>query len=85
MVIKKFEDYTEGEFLTFVKNICTADYPTEKEHNNAIWEFATITEYPEGWNVIYKPKAGADNSPEGVVETIKEWRAANGKSGFKAE
>jgi hypothetical protein len=77
MVTKKFEDYTEVEFLAFVKKICTADYPNETEHDNAIWEFATITEHPEGWNIIYKPKAGADNSPQGVVKTIKGWRAAN--------
>lgn len=84
MAVKNFEDYTESEFLDFVKKISNADFSTENQHDEAIWEFARVTEYPEGWNVIYHPKSGADNSPEGVVKTIKEWRAANGKPGFKS-
>jgi len=77
-------DFTESEFLDFVKKICNADFSTESQHDEAIWEFARVTEYPEGWNVIYHPKPGADNSPEGVIKTIKEWRASNGKPGFKS-
>ncbi|MGU3412439.1 bacteriocin immunity protein [Enterobacteriaceae bacterium C34A] len=84
MAIKKLESYTESEFLDFVKKICSANFPTENEHDEAIWEFAQVTEYPEGWNVIYHPKPGTDNSPAGVVKTVKEWRAANGKPGFKS-
>ncbi|QJT78666.1 bacteriocin immunity protein [Kosakonia sp. MUSA4] len=77
------QEYTESEFLSFVRKICEADFATEAENDSAIYEFARITEHPEGWNLIFHPKNGADNSPEGVVKTIKEWRAANNKSGFK--
>lgn len=85
MAVKKFQDYTESEFLEFVTKICSADFETEAEHDNAIWEFSQATEYPTGWNVIYHPEPNADNSPAGVVKTVKEWRAANGKPGFKTE
>ncbi|MEH5384848.1 bacteriocin immunity protein, partial [Klebsiella pneumoniae] len=29
------------------------------------------------------PKVGEDSSAKGIVKTVKEWRAANGKPGFK--
>ncbi|EIX9501144.1 bacteriocin immunity protein [Klebsiella pneumoniae] len=48
-----------------------------------MYEFSQLTEHPDGWDLIYHPQAGADNSPAGVVKTVKEWRAANGKPGFK--
>ncbi|HBT8412993.1 TPA: bacteriocin immunity protein, partial [Klebsiella pneumoniae] len=32
---------------------------------------------------IFKPKVGEDSSAKGIVKTVKEWRAANGKPGFK--
>jgi hypothetical protein len=35
-------------------------------------------EHPAGWNLIFKPKVGED-SAKGIVKTVKEWRAANGK------
>ncbi|EPG2437975.1 bacteriocin immunity protein, partial [Klebsiella pneumoniae] len=33
--------------------------------------------------LIFKPKVGEDSSAKGIVKTVKEWRAANGKPGFK--
>ncbi|MGV8733117.1 MAG: bacteriocin immunity protein [Pseudomonas asiatica] len=38
--------------------------------------------HPDGAGVIFYPPKGADKSPQGV-NRIKEWRAANGKPGFK--
>ncbi|WP_419182042.1 bacteriocin immunity protein [Providencia heimbachae] len=29
------------------------------------------------------PNDGDDDSPAGILKTVKEWRAKNGKSGFK--
>ncbi|WP_225422715.1 bacteriocin immunity protein [Pseudomonas huaxiensis] len=45
--------------------------------------FEAITEHPDGSDVIYYPPEGSEDSPEGVVKRVKEWRAANGKPGFK--
>ncbi|MBU4632719.1 bacteriocin immunity protein [Pseudomonas chlororaphis subsp. aurantiaca] len=36
-----------------------------------------------GPDLIYYTEEGADNSPEGVTQIVKAWRAANGLSGFK--
>lgn len=85
MAGKKFENYTESEFFDFITKIRTVDYPSEAAHSEALYEFAQITEYPDGWDIIYHPVSGADNSTQGIINTIKEWRAANGKPGFKTE
>ena len=83
MVGKKLTDYTEQEFIDFINKIKKIDFPTEAAHDEAIYEFSQLTEHPDGWDLIYHPEPGADNSAEGVVKIIKEWRAANGKPGFK--
>ena len=69
--------------MAWVEKIINADFETEKENDNAIFQFAEITEHPEKWNLIYRPRQGADYSANGVVNTVKAWRAANGKPGFK--
>lgn len=84
MVDKKLSDYTEKEFYDFVFKIKKADFPSESSHDEAIWQFAQLTEHPDGWDLIYHPKNGADNSAQGVIDAIKEWRKANGKPGFKS-
>ncbi|WP_110948765.1 bacteriocin immunity protein [Pseudomonas bohemica] len=75
----------EEDFLELVKKICSAEQMTERQHTKAILEFERLSEHPDGSDLIYYPKALADNSPEGIVNTIKEWRAANGKPGLKTD
>ncbi|BDO03284.1 hypothetical protein KAM622c_28710 [Klebsiella quasipneumoniae subsp. quasipneumoniae] len=36
-----------------------------------------------GFYVIFYPPKGREDSPERVVKEVKEWRARNGKPGFK--
>ncbi|BCA39963.1 bacteriocin immunity protein [Kluyvera ascorbata] len=83
MTKKKLADYTEQEFLHFIDKIKKVDFPTESEHDEAVYAFSQLTEHPDGWDLIYHPEPGADNSAAGVTKTVKEWRAANGKPGFK--
>ncbi|BEN54020.1 MULTISPECIES: bacteriocin immunity protein [Serratia] len=83
MTIKNISDFTENQFIDFVRRIKEADFPTEAEHDDAIYQFGQLTEHPDGWDLIYYPASGADNSAEGVTKAVKEWRAKNGKSGFK--
>lgn len=85
MKSKKIEDVTETEFLEFVRDICIANYKSEAQHGRAVFQFNQMSEHPSGSDLIYYPKAAADNTPEGIVREIKEWRAANGKPGFKSE
>lgn len=76
-------DYTEAEFLEFVKKICRAEGATEEDDNKLVREFERLTEHPDGSDLIYYPRDDREDSPEGIVKEIKEWRAANGKPGFK--
>ncbi|EKP5434740.1 bacteriocin immunity protein [Salmonella enterica] len=80
---KTLSDYTENEFADFITKIRKVQFPSEKAHSEAVYEFAQLTEHPEGWDLIYHPKPGADNSTQGIIEIIKKWRAENGKPGFK--
>ncbi|EPR0412722.1 bacteriocin immunity protein [Enterobacter asburiae] len=79
-------DFTESEFLAFVADICaanTAVYQTEQEHAAAVRLFEKLSEHPAGSDLIYYPEDGQDDSPEGIVQQVKEWRKANGKPGFR--
>ncbi|WP_145931284.1 bacteriocin immunity protein [Yersinia bercovieri] len=83
---KKFSDYTEQEFLDFIKDICYVNktiYPTEKSHEIAVEEFERLTEHPDGSDLIYYPSDEREDSPEGILNVIKKWRAENGRPGFK--
>lgn len=80
---KSISDYTESEFLAFVKKIFNPDNTTEDEDVQNVLEFERITEHPDGSDVIFYPPKGRKDSPERVVKEVKEWRARNGKPGFK--
>ncbi|WP_397457614.1 bacteriocin immunity protein [Pseudomonas asplenii] len=77
-------EMTEPEFLLFVQKIYNADYPSEEEQTDAVLKFEEISEHPSGSDLLYYPEDGK-SGPEAVVKEVKEWRAANGKPGFKAE
>ena len=83
MSAKKLEDYTEAEFLLFLKKICDAGFLTEKEQVSAVLEFESLTEHPDGSDLIYYTSSDQEATPEAILGKIKEWRAANGKPGFK--
>lgn len=84
----RLEDFTEAEFLGFIgeffenrsglKGKAFGQY-----QDDLICKFEEIIENPFGSDLIYYPGEGADDSPQGVVDRVKEWRAANGKPGFK--
>lgn len=86
----RIEDYTEAEFLEFVTLFFKNNSPLLGEAYGA-WKcslmdhFRDVTEHPGGSDVICYPGEGEEDSPEGVVKRVKEWRAANDKPGFKPE
>lgn len=80
---KKLSDYSESEFLDLVRKICRAEGPTEEEDNRLVREFRRLAEHPSGSDLIFYPDDGKDDSPEGIVKEVKEWRQANGKPVFK--
>ncbi|WP_312946452.1 bacteriocin immunity protein [Superficieibacter sp.] len=85
MPLRNFSDYTEREFLDFVKRICRADYQSEQQHTAAVFEFERITEHPSGSDLFYYPESVQDSTPEKIVEIVKNWRAGNGKTALKPE
>lgn len=78
-------DYTETEFLNLVRAICDGSQNSESEDIKNVLLFKQLTEHPTGSDLIFYPEEGHDDSPEGIVKEVKEWRAANGKPGFKPE
>lgn len=89
MIFKdRIEDYTEEEFLEFLKGfssehsqLCGEEFI--KHMDRSIEHFVKITEHPARTDVIFYPEDDQEDSPEGILNTIKKWRANNGKPGFK--
>ncbi len=86
---KKLTDYTELEFLELLHYLFYGrDHLEGKEHErstvNFVNYFVRITEHPRRSDVIFYPSEGQEDSPEGILKEVKEWRAQNGKPGFKA-
>ncbi|WP_205881600.1 bacteriocin immunity protein [Pseudomonas argentinensis] len=48
-------------------------------------KFVAIADHPSGTDLLFYPPATRPDTPEGVLQEIKEWRAANGKPLFKSE
>jgi hypothetical protein len=75
-------EYSESEFLELIKEICSAagneDYQDELLEN-----FIEVTGNPAASDWIYYPEDGEDDSPNGILQTVKVWRAAQGLRGFK--
>ncbi|MDF7679449.1 bacteriocin immunity protein [Enterobacteriaceae bacterium ESL0689] len=78
--MKEISDYTEGDFLYFFRKLFDVGSTTEAEDIQNILEFKRLTEHPDGSDLIYYP---SEDSPEGVVQEVKEWYQANGKPGFR--
>ena len=84
---RTISDFTELEFLEFIKAIGSADpvlYPTERSHTNAVIEFERLSEHPLGSDLLCRPSAnGIEDSPEAMLKAVKQWRAEQGLPGFK--
>jgi hypothetical protein len=81
----KFEEYTESEYISLINRLVEGDYSSEREHDDIVENIVRTSEHPNGTGVLYYPEEGVEDSPEGVLKSIKTWRAANGKPGFKPE
>jgi hypothetical protein len=86
----KFEDYTESEFLEFLQNIFSSHENLSSDEFESfvrahVQHFEKVSEHPDQSDVIFYPKPGQEDSPQGVLKVVKEWRAANGKPGFKPD
>ena len=77
------EDYTEEEFLEIINSLFSGQRLTEEIRDSIVDHIVELSEHPNGTDIIFYPEPGTEDSPQGVLKTIKEWRAQNGKPGFK--
>lgn len=78
----KYSDYTESEFVALLQSIISHD-GTEQEIDRLVFHFEDMSEHPAGSDLIFYPEEGADESAEGITQTVKKWRAAQGLPGFR--
>ncbi|MHC6224126.1 bacteriocin immunity protein [Pseudomonas sp. X10] len=80
----KLSDYTESEFLAFIRLIFETNGSEPDEILDPLLEhFEVIIEHPAGTDLIFWPESEGLDTPEQILRIVKEWRAANGKPGFK--
>ncbi|NCE89790.1 bacteriocin immunity protein [Pseudomonas sp. L13] len=82
---KNISEYTETQFVSFIETIFLANGSgvTDKVMADLLDQFCEVTGHPAGTDLIYYPEVGADDSAEGITQTVKAWRAANHLPGFK--
>ncbi|WP_460146150.1 bacteriocin immunity protein [Pseudomonas sp. S2_A02] len=91
MIFKeRLEDYTEAEFLSFLEEFFhqtsgLKGRALEDYRDRLLAHFELVTEHPGRSDVIFYPKEGQEDSAEGILKEVKEWRALNNKPGFKPE
>jgi hypothetical protein len=74
-------EYTEQEFKALIEAIDDAD--TEEVRGELVEHFNKLVPHPAGSDLLFYPEDGTDDSPEGVVETIKSYCQAHHLQGFK--
>ncbi|MCF5488349.1 bacteriocin immunity protein [Pseudomonas syringae] len=83
----KLSDYTEAEFMEILNELFAGVSETKEnaeEYVNSLVDHITdVTEHPEKSDLLYYQPEGREDSAAGVMKEIKEWRAKNGKPGFK--
>lgn len=77
-------DYIEADFISFIQKIrVTNKVGPDEELGELLAQFRKLTSHPDGTDLMFYPEPGQDNSAVGITRTVKEWRAAQGLSGFK--
>ncbi|WNW12206.1 bacteriocin immunity protein [Pseudomonas sp. DTU_2021_1001937_2_SI_NGA_ILE_001] len=86
---EKLEDYTEQEFRALIDPLFRppkgmSGKALDRYTTKFVAHFRKVTGHPAGSDLIFWPAADQEDSPDGVLKSIKDWRAQNGKPGFKA-
>ncbi|ENG7506303.1 bacteriocin immunity protein [Vibrio parahaemolyticus] len=77
-------DYTESEFLSLVEQIFKENVAETDDVLDELLElFETITEHPDGSDLIYYPEYPDADTPENIVRIVKRWRQSQGLPCFK--
>ncbi|CNF78640.1 colicin-E2 immunity protein [Yersinia bercovieri] len=83
MSVKKFTEYTENEFLELIKTLFDGGFRSEEARDVVVNAIVDAAEHPDGTDILFYPSNDSEDSPEGVLNVIKKWRAENGRPGFK--
>ncbi|CNI41257.1 colicin-E2 immunity protein [Yersinia thracica] len=83
MSVKKFTEYTESEFFELIKTLFDGSFRSEEELDSLVFAIVDAAEHPDGTDILFYPSNDSEDSPEGVLNFIKKWRAENGKPSFK--
>ncbi|MBS0057255.1 bacteriocin immunity protein [Yersinia sp. Marseille-Q3913] len=83
MSVRKFTEYTENEFLELIKTLFDGGFSSEEELDALVFAIVDAAEHPDGTDILFYPSNDSEDSPEGILNVIKKWRAENGKPGFK--
>jgi hypothetical protein len=82
--MENISDFTEAEFIELIKQIRVVNKGgTDEALGELLEQFSLLVGHPDGYDLIFHPAPGADNSAEGVTLAVKAWRASNGLPGFK--
>ncbi|KPC57202.1 Colicin/pyocin immunity protein [Pseudomonas amygdali pv. morsprunorum] len=83
----QLSDYTEAEFMEVLNELFNGVSATKENAEeyviSLIDHIAEVTEHPEKSDLLCYPPEGREDSAAGVMKETKEWRAKNGKPGFK--
>ncbi|NCE89789.1 bacteriocin immunity protein [Pseudomonas sp. L13] len=74
-------DYTEHEFEALIAAI--DDAKTEEERGELVEHFNKLVPHPAGSDLLFYPEDGADDSPNGVIQSIKNYCLSMGLPSFK--
>lgn len=84
--MEDISEFTEAQFIAFVNNIRLVNKGgTDDELGELLEKFSKLAGHPDGYDLIFHPEPGTDNSAEGVTQAVKAWRNAQGLSGFKSD
>ncbi|SHO54491.1 bacteriocin immunity protein [Vibrio quintilis] len=75
-------EYSESDFCHLLNEIIEAQ-GSDAYQDELLENFISVTEHPDGSDLIYYPDNPADATPERIVEIVKAWRNSQGLPGFK--
>lgn len=74
--------YTEADFINLLDEIIESK-GSDDYQDKLLEHFISITEHPAGSDLIYYPENPGEETPEGIVKIVKDWRASQGLPCFK--
>lgn len=81
-----YSDYTEPEFIDFLKEVyCANAEEADEVLAPLLKHFSEVTEHPSGTDLIYWPESDDQGELEAVLDIVKKWRTDNGKLGFRED